>query len=55
MVEMIGLATVGALIWLLASTMAAESEAESRKFSMSIGHSVSGGETAGGAGTRQAA
>lgn len=47
MVEMIGLATVVALIWLLVSTMATESEADRRRLSKPTGNtlSIEGGAT----------
>ncbi len=45
MVEMIGLATVVALVWLLVSTMAAESEADRRRLSKLTSNAVSEGAT----------
>ncbi len=38
MVELIGLVTIGALVWLLAWSMAGESDAERRRTSSGGGH-----------------
>ncbi|MEW6245124.1 MAG: hypothetical protein AB1555_00250 [Nitrospirota bacterium] len=48
MVEIIGLATMCALLWLLAATLAGESDAEHRRSASSTGQSFadgSGGKT----------
>lgn len=56
MVEIIGLTTVIALIWLLASAMATESEADRRRLSRATGNAVSvEEEEATGTETRHAA
>ena len=55
MVEIIGLVTFVALTWLLASTMAAESEAERRRFSKLAGNLDSGGEGTTGSRAKHAA
>jgi hypothetical protein len=39
MVEIIGLATMCALVWLLAATLAGESDAEHRRAASSVGQS----------------
>lgn len=46
MVWVLGLLTLGALIWLLAGMMATESEAERRRLSQSAAPSAAGGEDA---------
>lgn len=55
MVEMIGLATIVALIWLLASTMATESEADKRRLYRLTSNAVSIQERATGTETKHAA
>lgn len=40
MVEIIGVFTIGALVWLIASGMATESDAEKRRVIMSSGHGI---------------
>lgn len=55
MVEIIGIATMVALSWLLASSMANESEAEQRRLSRQSGGAIPGEETSSDARGRHAA
>lgn len=55
MVMMIGFATIGALVWVLASSMAVESEAEKRRVIAGSEHAVPLPDGAAREQTRQAA
>ncbi|MGH7257895.1 MAG: hypothetical protein ACREIM_05910 [Nitrospiraceae bacterium] len=55
MVWVLGLLTLGALIWLLAGMMATESEAERRRLSQSAAPSAAGEEATSQSGKRRAA
>ncbi len=55
MVEIIGLGTMGALVWLIAWSMGGESESEKRRISMSHESNRSAGAVASDTRTRYAA
>ncbi len=55
MVEIIGLGTITALVWLLAWSMAGESESEKRRISEARASGLSSGAVASGTRTRHAA